>query len=472
LTLVRLRSLVLAALTCTASRSALAQTAFTEVEPNSERAEATLIACLANGDTISGTTTGTSVLAGDASFASADVYRLQLCAQTPGIVRHELALVSATAGQTPTLRGLVQAGAPGSGGMVTTTDATFSAGVGLGTPASPRVCAWYGFGAQAELYWRVAGTGLTPQPYTATFTSTPVSASDLGNFVTGAITITSLGQGHISDTELWLYDANLNALPLAGNDDALATTTVQSLLTRTLAPGTYHLAVAGYNLANNLPSPVDDDSAQGHVLDFPDVIASSRATSNYDVSFAISDAGHTLPVQLHVNAARAQEIAWFRFVVLAPFSEPFCFGDGTQVQPCPCGNAGATGHGCANSVNAQGALLDATGTPDPDTLTLTCSGTAATATVIFLKTDAPHTGYVFGDGVRCVDGALIRLKQRIATGGVSTFPLPGDPLLSVRGQTPPGSASIGYYQAYYRNASSTFCTPATFNITNGWRVVW
>ena len=468
----RLRSLVCIALLCTASRAAHAQTAFTEVEPNSERAEATPIACLAHGDTISGTTTGTSILAGDASFASADVYRLQLCAQTPGIVRHELALVSATAGQVPTVRGLVQAGAPGSGGLVTTTDATFSGGVGLGTVASPRVCAWYGFGAPAELYWRVAGTGLTPQPYTATFSSTPVSETDLGNFVTGAITFSSLAQGHLSDTEFWIYDASFNALPLAGNDDAPAMSTVQSRLTRTLAPGTYHLAVGGYNLANNLPSPVDDESAQGHVLDFPHVVASNRATSNYDVSFSITDAGHTSAVSCHVNSARAQEIAWFRFVVLAPFSEPFCFGDGTQLQPCPCGNTGAPGHGCANSVNAQGALLDATGTPNPDTLTLTCSGTAATATVIFLKTDAPHTGFVFGDGVRCVDGALIRLRQRIAVAGVSVFPLPGDPLLSVRGQTPPGSALIGYYQAYYRNASSTFCTPDTFNITNGWRIVW
>lgn len=467
-----LRRSALVALACFASRTARAQTAFVEIEPNSERAEATLVTCLAPGDTLTGTTTGTSVTAGDASLASADVFRIQTCAQPAGILRHELALVSATPGQTPTLRGLVQAGAPGSGGMVTTTDATFSAGVGLGTAGAPRVCAWYGFGAPTELYWRVAGTGLTPQPYTATFTSTPVSAFDLGNFVTGTITITCLAQGHSSDTELWLYDANFAAIPLAGNDDALGSGSVQSHLVRALAPGTYHLAVAGYNLANNLPSPVDDDSAQGHVLDFPGVIASSRATANYDVSFSISDAGHVVPVQSHVNASFAQEIAWYRFVVLTPFSEPFCFGDGTQPQPCPCSNSGALGHGCANSLNAQGAELAASGATNPDTVTLTCSGTAATATVIFLKTDASQTGFVYGDGVRCVDGALIRLKQRIASAGVSVFPLPGDPALSVRGQTPPGSAQIGYYQAYYRNASSTFCTPATFNITNGWRIVW
>jgi photosystem II stability/assembly factor-like uncharacterized protein len=49
---------------------------------------------------------------------------------------------------------------------------------------------------------------------------------------------------------------------------------------------------------------------------------------------------------------------------IAPFV-PFCFGDGSTTTPCPCGNTGAAGRGCANSVNAMGALLVATGTTSP-----------------------------------------------------------------------------------------------------------
>jgi hypothetical protein len=29
-----------------------------------------------------------------------------------------------------------------------------------------------------------------------------------------------------------------------------------------------------------------------------------------------------------------------------------------------------------------------------------------------------------------------------------------------------------YYQAWFRNADPTFCTSATFNLTNGREVVW
>ena len=41
-----------------------------------------------------------------------------------------------------------------------------------------------------------------------------------------------------------------------------------------------------------------------------------------------------------------------------------------------------------------------------------------------------------------------------------------------RGATPVGSGLTGWYQTYYRNASTAFCPPATFNVTNGWRILW
>jgi hypothetical protein len=36
----------------------------------------------------------------------------------------------------------------------------------------------------------------------------------------------------------------------------------------------------------------------------------------------------------------------------------------------------------------------------------------------------------------------------------------------------PGSGVQRYYAAWYRNASSTYCPPATANVSNGWRITW
>ena len=152
---------------------------------------------------------------------------------------------------------------------------------------------------------------------------------------------------------------------------------------------------------------------------------------------------------------------------------PFCLGDGSG-GPCPCGNLGAGGNGCANSSNAAGALLAASGATANDSIVLSASGMPATASAIFLKGDQGlDLGLVFGDGVRCVDGALIRLRTKTSVGGASQFPDSTDTLtVGGRGATPPGSGLVGYYQTYYRNAAAAFCPPATFNVTNGTILVW
>ncbi len=153
----------------------------------------------------------------------------------------------------------------------------------------------------------------------------------------------------------------------------------------------------------------------------------------------------------------------------------FCYGNGTEgaVLLCPCLNLGLTGHGCANSVNSQGALLGATGATNPDTVVLHASGMPAAVSSIFLKGDLRSTsGAYFGDGVRCVDGNLIRLGTVANVAGASQYPNVGQQLVSVRGATPPGSGLVGYYQTYYRNSSSTFCPPETFNVSNALQITW
>ena len=154
--------------------------------------------------------------------------------------------------------------------------------------------------------------------------------------------------------------------------------------------------------------------------------------------------------------------------------EPFCAGDGIDpgvATDCPCANFGAAGRGCAHSGNPSGALLTASGTPNPDTLVLASSGMPATAACIFLQGDA-FADVVFGDGVRCAGGALIRIATRTSSAGTSSFPGAGAPSVSTRGQVVPGSGVVRLYQTYFRNAAAGFCPPATFNVTSGRRVTW
>lgn len=152
----------------------------------------------------------------------------------------------------------------------------------------------------------------------------------------------------------------------------------------------------------------------------------------------------------------------------------FCFGDGldtTHSAACPCANYGAAGHGCASSSNASGGLLTATGSTNPDTVVLHGSGMPMASLCIYLQGDALEDA-VFGDGVRCAGGSLIRLLTKSNVAGASAFPEQGDVSISTRGQVAPGSSVRRYYQTYYRNPAASFCPSATFNVTNGVIVDW
>jgi hypothetical protein len=65
---------------------------------------------------------------------------------------------------------------------------------------------------------------------------------------------------------------------------------------------------------------------------------------------------------------------------------------------------------------------------------------------------------------------VIRLGTKTASGGVASYPTGGDLSVSVRGLIPP-AGGVRFYQAWYRNAA-TFCTTATFNLTNGLATTW
>ena len=160
--------------------------------------------------------------------------------------------------------------------------------------------------------------------------------------------------------------------------------------------------------------------------------------------------------------------------------QPYCFGDASLATPCPCANTGVAGRGCANSQSGSiGAWITSSGAVNPDSVVLYASGMLPTASAIYLQGDASiAAGIVFGDGVRCVSGALKRMAIKPSVGGSSQYPEAGDLSISAR------SAQVGdafgpgatrYYAAYYRDSNVAFCpTPVGngWNITNGLVIGW
>lgn len=154
---------------------------------------------------------------------------------------------------------------------------------------------------------------------------------------------------------------------------------------------------------------------------------------------------------------------------------PFCFGDFADgLVDCPCSNIGQPGHGCNNSSGSGGALLTVSGNTSPDTILLSVTGELPNATSIFFQGDAVIHAVVFGDGIRCTGGNVLRLYTKQASGGATHAPAAGDPSISAR------SAALGdplaplltrAYQVYYRDPAIYGCA-ATFNISNGIRITW
>jgi hypothetical protein len=182
----------------------------------------------------------------------------------------------------------------------------------------------------------------------------------------------------------------------------------------------------------------------------------------------IAQQGTTYTIQ--VGRYPLETSAVFGTFTITPSSagSAYCFGDGSGT-PCPCGNGGASGNGCASSVNASGANLSATGsaTIASDTLVLRGSGMPNSSALYFQGTT--RISPAFGDGIRCAGGAVIRLGTKSNVAGASTYPSGADATVSVRGLVAAGN--VRDYQCWYRNAAA-FCSPSTFNLTNGLEVAW
>jgi hypothetical protein len=151
----------------------------------------------------------------------------------------------------------------------------------------------------------------------------------------------------------------------------------------------------------------------------------------------------------------------------------FCGGDGSSTV-CPCINSSGTpAQGCSNSIHVGG-YLAAGGNPSlsNDTVVLYAENMGSSTTALhFQGTTRVNNGLgaVFGDGLRCAGGSIVRLGVHTAVNGTAQFPGPGDSAVHVRGQiTAPGSRT---YQVWYRDTAS-FCTSAAFNLSNGFEITW
>jgi len=150
---------------------------------------------------------------------------------------------------------------------------------------------------------------------------------------------------------------------------------------------------------------------------------------------------------------------------------------------CPCANPpGGAGRGCDNSSATGGAALSASGVAylSSDSLVLTTSGERPTAFSIVLQGNTLlANGVVYGQGVRCVGGALKRLFSKNAVAGGITAPDfgAGDPSISARSAAKGDVIMAGqsrWYLVYYRDPVVLGGCPAgsTFNATQTGQVTW
>jgi hypothetical protein len=156
-----------------------------------------------------------------------------------------------------------------------------------------------------------------------------------------------------------------------------------------------------------------------------------------------------------------------------PLISRFCSGDGSA-SACPCSNnatAGA-GTGCKSSLGF-GALLGTAGTPSVSLDSFALLGSAMpNASVLYYQGSVAANGglgTLYGDGLRCVAGTVIRLGTKTNVLGMSQYPSGSDTPVSVHGACSAGD--VRYYQAWYRNTAS-FCTAETFNFSNGIQATW
>jgi hypothetical protein len=169
--------------------------------------------------------------------------------------------------------------------------------------------------------------------------------------------------------------------------------------------------------------------------------------------------------------------------------EPFCFGTNCN---CPCAGPtdtvggshlpisnGAIGGGCDNSQHTGGARLCGWGNPIPgnnDTVVIDAEGGLPGEVVILYQSNAQGAPSLFGDGVMCVTGSILRVTTHtFDSQGNAAWGFGHETLISVESAMngdPISPGSTRYYQAFYIDPSSNFCTLGLENTSNAISINW
>jgi hypothetical protein len=178
----------------------------------------------------------------------------------------------------------------------------------------------------------------------------------------------------------------------------------------------------------------------------------------------------------HAGSLQSSYMARFSNECSSETGRTYCFGDGSGTA-CPCGNSSAPvdREGCLNSLGLGGRMRGAgTASVSADSLVLTSTGVPNGSGLYFQGTTAigGGAGAVFGDGLRCAGGTVLRLGTVQASANSSHYPGTGNVGIALKGAVARYSYATRRYQYWYRNAGAAFCTPSTFNLTNGVEITW
>ena len=143
----------------------------------------------------------------------------------------------------------------------------------------------------------------------------------------------------------------------------------------------------------------------------------------------------------------------------------YCFGSGGAVA-CPCGNVGSGTEGCANS-GGSGAILSGVGSASVglDNLGFSASQLLPSQpALLFSGLNAVNggSGTVFGDGLRCAGGGVVRLGVGLpdANGSASWG---GSGLAAIGGWA---AGDTRHFQVWYRDPAGSPCGSG-FNLSHG-----
>jgi len=172
-------------------------------------------------------------------------------------------------------------------------------------------------------------------------------------------------------------------------------------------------------------------------------------------------------VQVYEGSCTAAEVLWLYqnpgSTLFGAGGTPYCFGDGTGLF-CPCGNTGPAGEGCGNSAGVGGTLSGfGTVSVGNDDLNFLAENLVAGKLALLFAGRASlggGSGLLFGDGLRCAGGGIVRLATTVVDGaGTAAF----GPGLGALGGWSAGDTR--YFQVWYQDIAASPCAWA-FNTTH------